>query len=40
MLPRLAAVVENFGVVAASVFEHLGQLREAVEDAVVVDSLG
>ena len=40
MLTRLAAVLKDIGVVAAGVFEGIGEDREAVEGAVVVDGLG
>ena len=37
---RPAAVVQDVGVVAAGVFEGVGEDRQAVEGAVVVDGLG
>jgi hypothetical protein len=40
VLARLAAVVQDVGVVAAGVFEGVGKDRQAVEGAVGVDRLG
>ena len=38
MLARLSAVVQDVRVIAAGVFQGIGQDRQAVEVAVVVDS--
>jgi hypothetical protein len=40
MFPRLSAVIQDVLVGAAGIFEGVGQDRQAVEDAVVVDGLG
>ena len=39
MLARLPAMVQDVGVIAASVFEGIGEDGQAVEGAVVVDGL-
>jgi hypothetical protein len=40
MLPRLAAVIQDVGIVAARVFEGIGEDGQAVEGAFVIDGGG
>src|SRR5262249_21263206 len=40
MLARLSAVVQDVGIVAAGIFEGVGEDGQAVEGSVVVDRLG
>ena len=40
MLPRLAAVIQDVGVVAAGVFEGVGEDGQAVEGPFVIDGGG
>ena len=40
MLRRLSAMVQDVGIIAAGVFEGVGEDGKAVEGAIVVDGLG
>jgi hypothetical protein len=40
MLPRLAAVIQDVGVIASGVFEGIGEDGHPVEGTLVVDGFG